>query len=443
MLDKILERWTQIIEMIRDDTEMTEVSYRTWLLPLEPVAFKNDILTLFFPGPGGSQATYFVEKKYKRFITYGIEEITGIKCDICFTNNRNEVIEKSRPADEPYTDANLNPRYTFDNFVVGNSNMLAHSASLAVAEAPGDIYNPLYIYGGVGLGKTHLMQSIAHFVLKQNPNAKILYVSCEKFMNEMIDAIRNSSTNEFREKYRYIDVLLIDDIQFISKKEGTQREFFHTFSALYESKKQIVITSDRPPKDIDDLDERLRSRFSCGLTVDIGLPDYETRIAILRKKEEVEGYSIDDEVIKYIAANIKSNIRELEGALNRIVATSKLTRVPISLSMAEEALHDIITPDAVHTISLPYILEVVSEHFGISTADILSKKRDEDIVYPRHIVMYLAKELTDSSLKIIGQFLGGRDHSTVIHGINNIKEQLLTDDSLRNTMEVLKKKIVI
>ena len=288
------------------------------------------------------------------------------------------------------------------------------------------------------------MQSIAHFILRDNPKARVLYVTCEKFLNDYVDAIRNKNNvtmTDFREKYRYVDVLLIDDIQFISDKPGMQEELFHTFNALYEKDKQIVISSDRVPREINNLEDRLRSRFEQGLTADIGLPDFETRMAILRKKEEIAGYNIDNEVIKYIASNIKSNIRELEGALTKIVALSRVTLRPITLELAEEALRDQINPDAPKEVTIPYILEVVSDHFGISTNDILSKKKDAEIVYPRQIVMYLAKELTQTPLRNIGQFLGGRDHTTVLHGKRKIEEQLQTDENLRNVMEVLKKKI--
>ena len=374
-----------------------------------------------------------------------MEEITGVNCSLKFVTTREENREENPSASRhDFRIANLNSRYTFDSFVVGQNNKLAHAASLAVAEAPGEIYNPLYIYGGAGLGKTHLMQSIAHFILKERPTARVLYVTCEKFLNDYVDALankNNTTMTDFREKYRFVDVLLIDDIQFISKKFGMQEELFHTFNALYEKNKQIVITSDRVPKEIDDLEERLRTRFEQGLTADIGLPDFETRMAILRKKEEIAGYNIDNEVVKYIANNIKSNIRELEGALTKIVALSRVTVRPITLELAEEALRDQINPDAPREITLPYILEVVSDHFGIKTSDIIGKKKDAEIVFPRQIVMYLAKELTQTPLKNIGQFLGGRDHTTVLHGKRKIEEQLQTDESLRSVMEVLRKKI--
>lgn len=442
MLDKIKEKWSAILEKVRDDLQLTNVSYNTWLMPLRPLSLNGGVLKLFYAREGADQVLKFIKTKYGFYLQYAIEEMTGQHCELAFVSTQEEAQPAER-REERAAVSSLNPKYTFDNFVVGNSNMLAHSASLAVAEAPGEMYNPLFIYGDVGLGKTHLMQSIGHFVLKQNPQAKVLYVTCEKFINEMIDSIRKNTNVEFREKYRYVDLLLIDDIQFIQKKEGTQKEFFHTFSALYEAKKQIVIASDRPPKDIDNLDDRLRSRFSSGLVVDIGLPDYETRVAILHKKEESEGYNIDNEVIGYIATNIKSNIRELEGALNKVVATSRLMRVPIDLAMAQNALQDIITPEAAPVASLPYILQTVSEQFGVPTSDILSKKRDKNYVLPRHVFIYLAKKHTDSTQKVIGQFLGGLDHSSVIHGIRSIEDKIKTDDNLRNTIDILDKKLSV
>ncbi len=444
MFTDIKSKWDDILEQVRENAELTDVSYRTWILPLIPVSLNSkNVLTIYFPGD--TYAASFVEKRYQYFLRYAIEEKTGLACSLKFVTSREDYQEEtSSVARREFTIANLNPRYTFDSFVVGQNNKFAHAASLAVAEEPGEIYNPLYIYGGAGLGKTHLMQSIAHFILKENPKARVLYVTCEKFLNDYVDALankNNTTMTDFREKYRFVDVLLIDDIQFISKKYGMQEELFHTFNALYEKNKQIVITSDRVPKEIDDLEERLRTRFEQGLTADIGLPDFETRMAILRKKEEIAGYNIDNEVIKYIASNIKSNIRELEGALTKIVALSRVTVRPITLELAEEALRDQINPDAPKEITLPYILEVVSDHFGIKTSDIISKKKDAEIVFPRQIVMYLAKELTQTPLKNIGQFLGGRDHTTVLHGKRKIEEQLQTDESLRNIMEVLKKKI--
>ena len=340
--------------------------------------------------------------------------------------------------------ANLNPKYTFDTFVVGNNNKFAHAAALAVAESPGKMYNPLFIHGGAGLGKTHLMHAIAHFILEENPDKRVLYVTSETFTNELIEAIRNgnnTATTKFREKYRSVDVLLIDDIQFIIGKESTQEEFFHTFNDLHGKKKQIIISSDKPPKDIETLEARLRSRFEWGLIADISSPDFETRMAILHKKEETDGYDIDNEVIKYIAMNIKSNIRELEGALNKLVALSNLENREITVKLAEEALKDIISPDEKKEVTPAFIISTVAEHFHVSVDDIRSNKRNTEIVVPRQIAMYLCSNLTSVGLKKIGSEMGGRDHSTVLHGSKKISSELKTSEDMRKTIEILKKKI--
>ena len=445
MLQKIRENWDTILNTLKEDQELTDVSFKTWLLPLELVSMDGSMLTILFPGDKPS-VTY-IEKKYKFFIQVAIEEVTGIRCEVQFvTPHAQGETEKKKNTIDPSLSAgaNLNPRYTFDTFVVGSNNKMAHAASLAVAESPAEIYNPLFIYGGVGLGKTHLMHSIAHFILKQNPAAKVVYVTSEKFTNELIDAIRNKNnitTTEFREKYRNVDVLLIDDIQFITNKESTQEEVFHTFNTLYEAKKQIIISSDRPPKDIETLEERLRSRFEWGLTVDIGAPDYETRMAILRKKEDLEGYNIDNEVIKYIATNIKSNIRELEGALTKVVAYSRITKNEITLELAEEALKDRISPDQVHEITPERILQVVAEHFKLNSSDLVSERRNKEIVRPRQIAMYLCRNMTDTPLTTIAKCLNKKDHSTIIHGIDKITKELEKDESLQYTVDVLKKKL--
>ena len=451
MLEKILEKWDEILLNIKDEHDITDVSYKTWLLPLRPYSVDKDILTILVPD---DLFLNYVKKKYEFLLKFTIEEITGIQCEIRFLSKDNIKEETSERkliknnttsvSQLAIQNANLNPRYTFESFVVGKNNNLAHAASLAVAESPGEIYNPLFIYGGVGLGKTHLMHSVAHFILKNNSNANILSVTSEKFTNELIDAIRNKnnfSTTEFREKYRNNDVLLIDDIQFIIGKESTQEEFFHTFNALYEAKKQIIISSDRPPREIETLEDRLRSRFEWGLTVDIQQPDYETRMAILRKKEELEGYNIDNEVIKYIASNVKSNIRELEGALTKIVALSKLNNREINIELAEEALKDLISPNAIKEVTPQLILNIVSEHFGINSLDLIGQKRSKELVFPRQIVMYLCGEMTSESLQNIGKALGGRDHTTIIHGTKKIAAELKTDDNLKNTIDILKKKI--
>lgn len=351
---------------------------------------------------------------------------------------------KKLPQDQPIT-TNLNPKYTFETFVIGSNNRFAHAASVAVAESPGKEYNPLFLYGGVGLGKTHLMHSVAHYILQREPNKKVLYVTSEVFTNELIDSIRNgnnTSMTKFREKYRNIDVLLIDDIQFIIGKESTQEEFFHTFNALHGENKQIIISSDRPPKDMETLEARLQSRFEWGLIADISSPDYETRMAILRKKEEIDGYNIDDEVIRYIANNIKSNIRELEGALNKLVALSNLEKREINISMAEEVLKDIISPNNKREVTPQVILEVVAEHYGVTPSDIIGSKRNAEIVIPRQIVMYLCREVTDTSYKNIGILLGNRDHSTIISGDNKVRDKLKANDTkLKNNLDIIRKKL--
>ena len=452
-LELIIENWDKILLYIKEEHDLTDVSYKTWLLPLKPYSVDKDILTIHVPDEPDNLHLNYVNKKYTKLFKVAVDEITGTACEIKFTKdikqeekNPNKLIKSNNNGISMHAiqNANLNPRYTFDTFVVGKNNNMAHAASLAVAESPGEIYNPLFLYGGVGLGKTHLMHSVAHFVLKNNPNAKVLYVSSETFTGELIDAIRNKnniSTTEFREKYRYNDVLLIDDIQFIIGKESTQEEFFHTFNALYEAKKQIIISSDRPPKEIEKLEERLRSRFECGLTVDIQKPDFETRMAILRKKEELEGYNIDNEVIKYIASNVKSNIRELEGALTKIVAFGKLEKREINIELAETALKDLISPNAVREVTPQLIINVVSEHFGLNSLDIIGQKRSKDLVFPRQIVMYLCGNMTTESLQNIGKALGGRDHTTILHGQKKIMTELDKDESLKNTIDILKKKI--
>ncbi len=445
MLQKVKENWEAILNTLKEDQELTDVSFKTWLLPLELVSADGHVLTILFPGDKPSVS--YIEKKYKFFLQVAIEEVTGIRCQVNFItpHAKEEAEAKKNSVDLTLSmEANLNPRYTFDTFVVGSNNKMAHAASLAVAESPAEIYNPLFIYGGVGLGKTHLMHSIAHFILKQNPAAKVVYVTSEKFTNELIDAIRNKNnitTTEFREKYRNVDVLLIDDIQFITNKESTQEEVFHTFNTLYEAKKQIIISSDRPPKDIETLEERLRSRFEWGLTVDIGAPDYETRMAILRKKEDLEGYNIDNEVIKYIATNIKSNIRELEGALTKVVACSRITKKEITLELAEEALKDRISPDQVQEITPDRILDVVAEHFKLKASDLTSEKRNKEIVRPRQIAMYLCREMTDTPLMSIAKCMKKKDHSTIIYGIDKITKELEKDEALQYTVEILKKKL--
>lgn len=447
MNTNIYEKWDEILNMMKTEYEISDISFETWLKPLSIYSVENNNITILAKD---KMHMDYIEKKYSKQLMVTVGEITGVSYTFQFVSE--DSIQKSEPEtvkpnpvlQKNLIDANLNPRYTFDTFVVGNNNRFAHAASLAVAESPGEIYNPLFLYGGVGLGKTHLMHSIAHFILENNPKSKVLYVTSEKFTNEIIDAIQrkdNISTIEFREKYRNVDVLLIDDIQFIIGKEATQEEFFHTFNALHESKKQIIISSDKPPKDIETLEERLRSRFEWGLTVDIQSPDYETRIAILRKKAELENYPINMEVFKYIADNIKSNIRELEGALTKIYAFSSLSNEELNVTLAEKVLKDSISPNEARQITPDLIIKLVAEHFNITPADIISQKRNKELVYPRQIVMYLCRNMLDIPLQQVGGFLGKRDHSTVISGVKKIEKGINTNENIKNTVEVLKKKI--
>lgn len=451
-MDILKEKWEEILYSVKKEYEISEISFKTWLQPLEIYSISPHMITILVPS--GQMGIDYIAKKYILPIKVAIAEFTGNEYEIEFIlpeqatkaepkkafPSISNMIDNSANAEK----ANLNPKYTFDTFVVGNNNKFAHAAALAVAESPGKMYNPLFIHGGAGLGKTHLMHSIAHFVLDENPSKKVLYVTSETFTNELIESIRNGNNTamtKFREKYRNVDVLLIDDIQFIIGKEATQEEFFHTFNDLHGNKKQIIISSDKPPKDIETLEARLRSRFEWGLIADIQSPDFETRMAILHRKEENDGYNIDNEVIKYIAMNIKSNIRELEGALNKLVALSNLENREITVQLAEEALKDIISPDEKKEITPALIISVVAEHFHITAEDIKSTKRNSEIVLPRQIAMYLCNTMTSVGLKKIGAEMGKRDHSTVLHGANKIAGQLKTSDSVRSTVEILKKKL--
>ena len=452
-MDQILEKWDEILMTVKTEHDISDIAFNTFLRPLEFYGVTGN--TAYILVPSEQLGLSYISKKYYLPLKVAITEITGTEYEIKFIlpEQAKSIASSPNKQKKPFyseaaSKSNLNSNYTFDTFVVGSNNRFAHSASLAVAESPGEIYNPLFIYGGVGLGKTHLMHSIAHFILKNNPEAKILYVTSEKFTNELIDAIRNKnniSTTEFREKYRNNDVLLIDDIQFIIGKESTQEEFFHTFNTLYEAKKQIIISSDKPPKEIATLEGRLKSRFEWGLIADISSPDYETRMAILRKKEERDskekGYHLDDEVNQYIATNIKSNIRELEGALNRITAMSSLEHREITVELAQEALKDMISPNAKREITPDLILLTVAEHFHIKTDDIKGSKRSADIVIPRQIAMYLCREMTSTPLKAIGKLMGNRDHTTVLHGVEKISKEIETSDDLKNTIDIIKKKL--
>ena len=448
MLNTIREKWSDILMFLKNEYDISDVSFNTWLLPLEVVSVEDN--TIIIVVPEESIGLQYIKKKYYLPLKVSVSEVTGLDLDVDFVladqikdNFKNPAEYNSQQ--NVFEKAGLNPKYTFSNFIVGDNNNLAHAASLAVAESPAEIYNPLYIYGGVGLGKTHLMQAIAHFILSHDPDKKVLYVTSENFTNEIIDAIRNESpqaNSRFREKYRNVDVLLIDDIQFISGKESTQEEFFHTFNQLYEHKKQIIISSDKPPKDIKGLEERLISRFLWGLPIDLQSPNYETRVAILKKKLEIDNAPyIPENVIEFIAENVSSNIRELEGSLTKIIAYSRLTSSEITLEFAEGVLKDLFT-DKQREITPDNIIKIVSEHFGIPVTELSSKKKSAEIVYPRQLAMYLCRTLTDAALSLIGKKLGNRDHTTVLHGYEKIQAEIDNNDKIKNDIDILKKKIL-
>ncbi len=431
-LDQI---WEDVLNLIK--VELTEVSFNTWLKSIEPISLTDDEIVL---GAPNDFTKGILEGRYFNLIRNAINQITGYNYNINFIIPGEEVqpappSPKEVENEDILNKSKLNPKYSFNTFVTGKSNEFAHAASVAVAEAPAQAYNPLFIYGGVGLGKTHLMHAIGHYILSQNPKAKVVYVSSEKFTNELINSIREYRNEEFRNKYRNVDVLLIDDIQFIAGKEGTQEEFFHTFNALHDANKQIIISSDRPPKEIPTLEDRLRSRFEWGLITDIQPPDLETRIAILRKKANLETMEIPDDVMSLIATKIHTNIRELEGALIRVVAYSSLTNKAITEELAEEALKDIMSNNKPVEITVDLIKDKVSKRFDIRMDEFNSKKRTRAIAYPRQIAMYLTRELTDMSLPKIGDEFGGRDHTTVIHACEKVINDLKSDHQLRNKID--------
>ncbi len=446
-MEFIKENWDLIKETLRDEYDLSDISYKTWVKPLNFHSVKDDTVIIMIPSDQ-AHALKYISTKYKSYFQVTISEMMNHTYDISFileSDANNEMMSSPGSVyNINYENAHLNPKYRFDTFVVGNNNKFAHSASLAVAESPGEAYNPLYLYGGAGLGKTHLMHSIGHFILDQNPDKKVLYVTSEQFTNEVIESIRSGNAakmNKVREKYRTVDVLLIDDIQFIIGKESTQEEFFHTFNVLHAAGKQIILSSDKPPKEMETLEERFRSRFEWGLIADIQPPDYETRMAILKKNAENYNKEINEDILDYIATNINSNIRELEGAYNKVIAFSRLNKVEITLDNVKEALNDIISPNVKRQITPQLIINIVAEHFGITEDDIISKRRNSEFVQPRQICMYLCRKLTDESLQSIGKALGKKDHTTVIHGIEKITEDVKYNEDLKNRIDIIMKKI--
>ncbi|MCM1399560.1 MAG: chromosomal replication initiator protein DnaA [Clostridium sp.] len=450
----IESKWEDILSLLETQYDISSIMINTWIRSLKIYEVKDNTIYFFVDEKLGENAVKFLRRKeFDLFLLSSIREtLNDSNIEIIIDEKKNFCSKEDTEAEkntqsESYKEAisrsNLNPRYTFDTFIVGDGNKHAHATCLAVADMPAqDNFNPLFLYGNSGLGKTHLMQAIAHYILQKDDNINVLYVPSEVFTNEIIDAIRNHTTTEFREKYRKVDVLLLDDVQFLIGKESTQNEFFHTFNSLYNDKKQIILSSDKPPKEIKTLDQRIISRFECGVPIDIHEPDYETRMAILKNKAEMDHLKgIPDEVFSYIAENITNNVRELEGALNKIGIFSKLMNENVTLETAKESLKDIINKDNIVAITPDIIIKTVSEHMNISVDDICSKKRSQDIATARQIVMYLCREYTVLALKSIGNAVGGKDHATVINGIKRVEEKLLVDPSFKATVDTIIKKL--
>jgi len=432
----IMAIWDKTVAQLKN--ALNTQSYETWIIAMQPVAIKNNI---FYIGVPDHFSKDWLNNSYAPLFKDIISQIINVETSVQFIlhdeyNRVNNDRKEQHPTDNELKNSTLNPRFTFDNFVVGNSNRFAHAACLAVAESPAKAYNPLFIYGGVGLGKTHLMHAIGHMIREKNSH--VAYVTSEKFTNDLINAIREEKTVDFKNKYRGMDILLIDDIQFLAGKERTQEEFFHTFNTLYEANKQIIISSDRPPKEIPTLEDRLRSRFEWGLITDIQMPDYETRIAILQKKAQVENLHVSDEVINFIADRINSNIRELEGALIRVSAYSALTDNKMDRQTAAEVLKDILPAKKPVQITVPLIQQKVAEYFGVKIEDMKSKKRSRVVSFPRQVAMYLCRELTDNSLPKIGKLFGDRDHTTVMHAQDKISQEIEKDPAIAQAVNKIR-----
>jgi len=435
--------WSEILANIQQ--KIHPHSFQTWFASLKPISLDSDTLTLGTPDQFFSN---WLKDRYGALLEQELKELGLANVKINFV-----LVEPGPQGELPVAQlaaklkteteekVRLNSFYTFESFVVGSSNRFAHAACMAVAESPAKAYNPLFIYGGVGLGKTHLLQAVGHYVRLRNPKVKLTYISSEEFTNQLISAIQNRTTIRFRERYRNVDVLLIDDIYFIAGKESTQEEFFHTFNALYDAHKQIVLSSDRSPKDIQGLEERLVSRFGWGLATDIQPPDFETRSAILRKKVELAGVKVPQEVILFISEKVKTNIRELEGALIRVVAQAELSGEKISLDGAQKILKDMIREEE-KKITIDVIQKKVAEHFNIRFSDMRTRKRNQAVAFPRQVAMYLSRELTTHSLPEIGMYFGGKDHTTILHAWNkinkDIEKQKALKETVKNLMEALR-----
>ena len=455
MKQLVSENWDSILEMLKNDFEIKPVIFTTFIKPLKVYDEDDNNVTILLDDDVYQHNDSYIKGKYYTFIKNSIEAVTGKSYNLKFISKEeletyNNKKTENNQRRERAASANLNPNYTFDTFVVGDNNRLVTAAALSVAENPGTNWNPLFIYGGVGLGKTHLMHSIAHYILENQEDARVLYVTSEQFTNEVIEAIKEGvlASKEFRKKYRNIDALLIDDIQFVIGKERTEEEFFHTFNELYQAGKRIIISSDRPPKDFTDIEDRIKSRFGSGMLSEINPPDYETRMAILKKRCELENENLSDEILDYIATNVNSNIRELEGAYKKVTALNKLVNVntEATLDIAKNALKDIINPNAKNVITIDTIIDVVASYYELSIDQLCSANRSSNVAYPRQIAMYLCKQLTPVSLKEIASKLGKKDHSTILFGINKIEKKLISEkkankNDLSNTLDVITKLI--
>ena len=450
------EAWDRILEQAR--TRLPEQSFRTWLDRTEPVALSQDLLVV---ETGSEFAAEWIDDKYGPLLGDLAADVFGRRITLSFQHHLKEGAPAREPmappADAPRETSSspaamavasvalgspLNDRYSFDRFVVGSSNQLSAAACRAVAESPARMYNPLFIYGGVGLGKTHLMHAIGHVIVSRDPGKRVAYVSSERFTNDLIASIQEGRMSDFRRRYREIDLLLIDDVHFLGEKERTQEEFFHTFNALYDAQRQIVVTSDRPPKEIPGLEERLVSRFEWGLVTDIKPPDLETRVAILRKKAEEDQLVLSDDVFEFIARNCRSSVRELEGAIIKLLAYSSLTRREITADLTREALGGVFQADTQTSLTADGIRELVANHWEVTVDGLTSKRRTKDLTVPRQVAMYLIRELLDVPLVEIGRYFGGRDHSTVIHSIQKVEQELGSDDDLRSRITELRRELV-
>lgn len=437
MLSEPNELLLKAKELLKEET--TRISYETWIKNLEIQSADNGNIVLLASSSFQRDA---IDSRYHDLLVNTFKFLTNKECVVSILAKDEITQENLSPSSQnesnySYTNSNLNPKYTFDSFVVGNNNRFAHAAALAVAESPATSYNPLFIYGGVGLGKTHLMHAIGHEIYRRDRSSSILYVTSEKFTNQLINAIKDGKNEQFRTKYRNVDVLLIDDIQFIAGKERIQEEFFHTFNTLHESGKQIILSSDRPPKEINLLEDRLKSRFEWGLIADISAPDYETRLAILRKKAQLDNIIIDDHILSTIATKIDSNIRELEGTLNKLIAKASLTNSSITLEMAEKAINDIVSQQD-KVLSSEFVQETVAKYFNVNVKELKGSKRSNDITFPRQIAMYLCRNVAHMSLPQIGADFGKRDHTTVIHACNKIEKQMKENNNTKMIVESVK-----